>query len=302
MTRAPAREIKLLANAKLNLALDIVGRRADGYHLMDMVMRSVDLADELMLRLARSGGVSVSCNARYLPRDERNLAVRAITALCERAGASVPPLSLAIKKRIPTQAGLGGGSADAAAALVGINELLGLGFSVGELCETGESIGADVPFCITGGAARVKGIGELIEPIEDNCDYVTLILMPVRGRSTREAFAKWDDGADFERPDVAGVAEALSLGDTTGLGVLVGNAFSALEADEGTERLKSALLVAGALGASMTGSGAAVFGIFPDYISAQRARERLRSLGASTYLARPCGEGVRIVRAPCDAK
>lgn len=294
MTASP-KEIKLLANAKINLALDIVGRRADGYHLMDMVMRSVDLADELTLRLTKGSGIIVSCSARYLPRDSRNLACRAIRALCERARVSVPPLHLAIKKRIPTQAGLGGGSADAAAALVGINELLSLGFSESELRKTGERIGADVPFCVSGGAARVKGIGEVIEPLADECDYVTLILMPARGRSTREAFEKWDCGASFERPDVAGVADAMARGDAAGLGVLVANAFSALEADETTERLKSALLGFGALGASMTGSGAAVFGIFPDCISAQRARQKALSLGVSCYLARPCAEGVRVL-------
>ncbi|MEG2083580.1 MAG: 4-(cytidine 5'-diphospho)-2-C-methyl-D-erythritol kinase, partial [Oscillospiraceae bacterium] len=212
MSDSPTK-IKLLARAKLNLSLDITGQRRDGYHLMDMVMRSVDLSDELTLRLAESGGISIASNMRFLPRGEKNLAFRAAQSLCASVGMPLPSLHIDIKKNIPTQAGLGGGSADAAAVLVGLNTLFSLGLSCDELCAVGETIGADVPFCVCGGTARVRGIGELIEPIEDNCSYTVLILMPALGRSTHEAFARWNTDAIFNHPDVSGTVNALRTGD-----------------------------------------------------------------------------------------
>ncbi|MDO4565907.1 MAG: 4-(cytidine 5'-diphospho)-2-C-methyl-D-erythritol kinase [Oscillospiraceae bacterium] len=287
--------IKLLARAKINLSLDIVGRRADGYHLMDMVMRSVDLSDELTLHLRESGGINLSSNARYLPRDGRNLVVKAVSRLCERVGIEPPSLDIHIKKRIPAQAGLGGGSADAAAALIGVNSLLSLGLGKEELCSTGESVGADVPFCLIGGAARVGGIGELVRSVPDRCDYVVLILMPARGRSTVEAFARFDKGAVFKRPDTEALLAALASGDTAAMGIHLENAFCSLESGGESERLKSLLLRNEALGASMSGSGAAVFGIYSDIFSAQRAKRALEGEAAGAYIARPCAEGVKII-------
>lgn len=288
-------EIKLLANAKVNLALDITGKRLDGYHLMDMVMRSIDLCDELTVSRGKENGITLRSNVRYLPTDSRNLAVSAAQKLFSALGKELPPINMYLKKCIPSQAGLGGGSADAAAALVGANELFSLGLSRQELCEIGESVGADVPFCLVGGAARVSGIGENIRVIDDKCEYTLVILMPSSGHSTREAFAAFDALESKPPEDVNSAEAALACGDTSALAIRLCNAFSSLSRNDETERLKKSLLDAGALGACMTGSGAAVFGVFADALSARKAREKLRTAAFGSYLARPAASGVEII-------
>ena len=289
-------EIKMLAYAKLNLTLDIVGVRDDGYHLMDMVMRSIDLADEVNMRATRSGGITFASNLKYLPRDDRNLAVKAVRELCSACELEEPNLRIYINKKIPSQAGMGGGSADAAAALIGANLMLGTGLDTADLCRIGERVGSDVPFCIVGGAARVGGIGEVISPIEDNCDYAVVVLMPSRGKSTREAFARFDSGAEFRRPDTDAMLSSLAAGDSSAVGVHLCNVFAEADSNGGsTAHFKSLLLSTGALGACMTGSGAAVFGIYSDRLSAKKAADALRGRVHGIYVASPTDRGVRIL-------
>lgn len=289
------REIKLAANAKLNLTLDIVGAREDGYHLLKMVNRCVNLSDEVILRRTQKSGIKITSNARFLPRFEKNLAYKAAARLYEKIGAPLPDMEIDITKRIPTQAGLGGGSADAAATLVGLNRLFSLGLSERELCSVAETVGADVPYCVAGISALVTGIGEIIEPIEDNTDFCVVILMPREGRSTKEAFALFDSGRAFKRPDTGGMLDALKRGDNSGAAALLCNAFQTIENNETTERLVSILLSEGALGASLTGSGAAVFGIFPDMLAAKRCKAKLFGRGFLVYVARPEKRGSRII-------
>lgn len=288
-------EIKLAANAKLNLSLDITGLRADGYHLLDMVNRSVDLCDEVSISRVKSGDITIHSNARFLPKDERNLAYRAAKALEQAVGIEFPPLNMYIKKRIPTQAGLGGGSADAAAVLVGLNELLDLGLPAAQLCDIGEGIGADIPFCVVGGAARVQGIGEIIYPIIDNCEYSIVIMMPQNGRSTKEAFAAFDNGLPYERPDTEGLLHCLEQGDTGGMAILLRNVFCTASPEKATEALLSQLLQRGALGASMTGTGAAVFGVCANNLEARRLYSAVRARGLRVFVARPADRGVVIL-------
>ena len=289
------KEITLYAHAKVNLSLDITGIRPDdGYHLMDMVNGSFSLRDEVTIRRTSSGPLRVSSNAQYVPDNEKNLAFRAAQALACALDLSLPPLEIFLKKRIPSQAGLGGGSADAAATLVGLNLLLDLGLSSERLAQIGLSVGADVPFCVTGGAARVRGIGEILEPIPVHCELPLLILMPRHGRSTREAFAAFDRGELHTHPNTDALIAALGCGDAAGAAMHFFNAFSMLRKSETTARLEQLLLYGGALGASMSGSGAAVFGLFPDRLSAARCRDRLRAPGLNTYLADLCEEGVAV--------
>lgn len=291
----PVSEIKLAANAKINLTLDITGLRADGYHLLDMVNRSVDLCDEITLTHAASGGVTVRSNARHLPRDGRNLAVRAAEALADDAGVRLPPLDIYIKKRIPTQAGLGGGSADAAAVLVGLNEMLELNLGQRRLCDIALRVGADVPFCIVGGAARVQGIGEVVMPVDDRCEYRVVIVMPRQGRSTREAFAAFDAGAAYSRPDTEAMLGCLARGDTGCLGIHLLNVFYTAAQDDPARSLIAQLLSRGALGASMSGSGAAVFGVFADNLEARRCAAALRARGMRVFVAGPAEKGVAVL-------
>ncbi len=289
-------EIVLCANAKVNLTLDVVGTRADGYHLLDMVNCSVSLHDEITLRRAKGAGIAIRSNARYLPRGEKNLAHKAATAFAAQTGLALPGLEIGIRKRIPAQAGLGGGSADAAAVLVGLNELLCAGLDGAALCAIGETVGADVPFCLSGGFARVRGIGEAIEPIPCAAEFALVILMPQRGNSTREAFAAFDRGEPFTRPQTRKMLAALAAGSAAEAALYLKNAFSELQADAQTAALCGALLKNGALGASMTGSGAAVFGLFPDRLRAKKCRDRLLLRGLSAYLAVPAAQGVSVLR------
>ncbi len=289
------REIKLSANAKLNLTLDITGVREDGYHLLEMVNICVNLSDEIIIKRSQKSGVRITSNARFLPRYEKNLAYKAAAKLFEALNKPLPNLEIDITKRIPTKAGLGGGSADAAATLIGLNRLFSLGLTEGELCSIAADIGADVPYCVVGRPALVSGIGEIIEPIEYNADFCLVILMPRRGRSTTEAFRLFDDGKPFKKPETTKMTEALKNGDSSGAAALLCNAFATIETDETTERLISTLLAEGALGASLTGSGAAVFGIFPDMLAAKKCKTKLFGRGFLVYVARPERQGVRIV-------
>ena len=229
------------AYAKINIGLDIVGRREDGYHLLDMVMQTVDLYDELEITTRDDGKVHLSCDRLDVPTDDSNLAVRAFRALIpagDPRGADI-----VIKKNIPSQAGLGGGSSDAAAVLKAVNEMYGLGKSDKELENIGVKIGADVPFFIRGGCQRCEGIGEILSPAENPYGEYVIIVKPDAGVSTKEIYTAYDRLP--EKPELANVLEAVT----------------AAACPEITE-IKHRLLSGGASFASMSGSGTAVFGIF----------------------------------------
>ncbi len=290
-------EIVLNANAKLNLTLDITDiRPVDGYHLLDMVNCSVSLSDEVSLRRSKGEGITIRSNAQFLPRGEKNLAHKAAMRFAAATGVTLPALDIAIRKRIPTQAGLGGGSADAAATLVGLNELCGAGLTQGQLCAIGESVGADVPYCVAGGFARVTGIGEIIQPIPCAADFALVILMPRIGKSTKEAFAAFDCGAPFAHPETETMLAALAGGHAADVALYLKNAFAELDRSETTARLEQELIKNGALGAAMTGSGAAVFGLFADRLHAKRCRDKFLLRDFASFLAAPTGQGVDITR------
>lgn len=289
------RSIELTAFAKVNLSLDVTGVREDGYHLMDMVNLSASLSDRLILRKAL-GNFSISSNLRYIPTGEKNLVWKAASLLAEAAGEPMPRVKCELKKVIPTQAGLGGGSADAAAALIGLNELMGYGFSRKELAAIGERVGADVPYCLTGGPARVTGTGEEITSVPDNCSCRLVIVMPGRGRSTPEAFAALDSGRSFAHPDTEKVLEGLAEGDLDKVAANARNVFEEAAPDERTEAMKEKLLSLGGVFASLTGTGAAVFGLYPDQDASAGACAALRAEGLSAWEAAPVKRGVRIQR------
>ena len=290
--------LKLRANAKVNISLDVVGvREADGYHLMDMVNRSVSLCDELTLTRTPGKEFSITSNVRFLPTGEKNLVWKAAAKLCAAVGAPLPQLHCHVVKRIPTQAGLGGGSADAAAALVGINKLCGFGLSTEQLLPIAEQVGADVPFCLVGGCARVQGIGEVITPIAERARYTMVIAMPRSGNSTKEVFALVDGAAQLQRPDSDAVQTALQNGDLKGVCAAAANVFEPLVGGEQTERLTATMREQGALYAALTGTGAAVFGIYANYKTALACRTVLREQGYGAWVAQPTACGVDILPA-----
>ena len=284
-------EISLRANAKLNLALDVLGRREDGYHLMDMVNVSVSLCDELVL--VKNGlGVTrlLDESGRAAIGADKNLAVRAARALAAELGLGELGCDITLKKNIPSEAGLGGGSADAAAVLRGAARLFSADIDEGTMLRLAAAIGADVPFCMTGGAARVGGIGEELRPIPNGCELGFVIAMPPAGCSTAEAFRRLDSAGGYQRPDCDAVERALVGGDIAALAESVKNVFETSWNDPVTVRLKRALLKSGAAAAALTGSGAAVYGLFDLSNGASKLPEvSLDGCRCYTALARPCG-------------
>ena len=262
--------ITLYANAKINWALNITGRRADGYHLLDMVMQTIDLCDELCFEPA--GSLSLWEDGRE-SAGEDNLVIRAARALNRYAGTDFGA-RVTLKKRIPARAGLGGGSADCALALSALNELWRLELTRKELLAIGERLGADVPFCLTGGLARVSGIGERIAPAADAPRIPLVLARPGDGLSTAEVFALWDSG-DFPAVTLDGAAliDAVARRDLVLADRLCANALTApaVALMPQIGRCIAQMRALGAAAAFMTCSGSAVVGAFEDADAARRA-------------------------------
>ncbi len=284
----------LHAPAKINLALDILGRRQDGYHFIDTVMQAVDLCDEVELALT-GGGIEVECLGMKLPAGEGNTAYRAARLFFERTGLK-SGVKIRIDKRIPAGAGLAGGSADAAAVLVGLNALLQAGLTVRELCEIGVKVGADVPFCILGGTARIGGIGEKLTPLPALCGCWFVVVKPAVSVSTAEAYRAFDEKGSKGKGDIDAVVRAVAKGDIESIGSLAFNAFEDVIELEDVMRAKEELLSRGALGAAMSGSGSAVFGIFDEKGAAERACFGLKESFEEVFLTSPHEGGPFIVR------
>ena len=261
------------AYAKLNISLDVTGKRDDGFHNMLMVMQSISLSDSIRIELNDSAIVTSRSNYRFVPGDDRNLAVRAAKVFFARCGDKSSGAHISIRKHIPVGSGMGGGSADAAAVLRALNRVFGRPFSEQELADIGAEVGSDVPFCVIGGTALVQGRGELISPLPalPKCRFV--ICKPSFSISTPELFKKLDAVSNRRHPDTAGIVEALEAGDLNRVCRRMYNVF-----EEVSDRrlrcvseIKSILLDHGALGAVMTGTGSAVFGVFDSNSRAESA-------------------------------
>lgn len=260
-------ELTIIANAKLNLYLDITGVRPDGYHLIESVMQSVDLSDVVTIR--RADDIRVSCSDPCIPENEKNICYKAAKLFFEELGISDGGADIHIEKRIPHGAGLGGGSADAAAVLVGLNRLYGGAVSGERLSEIGAKVGADVPFCLTGGTRICTGIGEELRETETFPERAFLVVMPDFRCDTKAAYVRYD-AAGLPKKD--GLAEFVnSRGEFP---EKMYNVFQKLYSDERIEKICERLRERGAEGASLTGSGAAVFGVFT---SADKAANAAKS-------------------------
>ena len=282
-----------LAYAKLNLSLDVLGKRSDGYHEMYMVMQTVDLCDRLRLETGTGRPLSMRSNLGFLPADGRNLAAAAALRLGEEMQTDFGGLSITLDKSIPVCAGLAGGSADAAAVLRGLNDLAGLGLSPERLEETGAKVGSDVPYCVRGGTALAQGRGEVLTDLAPLPACHVVLCKPAFSVPTPELFARLDGVRLRRRPDTRGLISALAAGDLAGAARRMYNVFEdALPPRRAAEiqRLKTALIQHGALGASMSGTGSAVFGLFDDDGTARRAAEALSQLCPACFLARTVGK------------
>ncbi len=286
------RKIQEHAWAKLNLTLDVTGRMDSGYHAMEMIMQTCSLCDDVVLAAQPgAGAVTVRTDRSFLPRDEENIAGKAIRAFLTQTGISGWDVDVALTKRIPVCAGLGGGSADAAAVLRGLNALFETGLPAGTLCEIGGQVGSDVPFCVAGGTALACGRGEILTmlPPLPSCAFV--VCKPEMSISTPELFARIDCGKIRCRPDTAAAAAALAAGDLRGIVCRMYNVFEDVLGKRAgpIAEMRNALYDCGAIGTVMSGTGSAVFGVFPDMPAAQAAVRRLAGRFDFCTAAEPVG-------------
>ena len=266
------------AYAKLNISLDVTARRDDGYHDTLMVMQTVSLCDELSITPEPGERVWAVTSLPYVPGDARNLAVRAALKFLELADDQGRGMKITLRKHIPVGAGMAGGSADAAAVLRALNHAYGFPLSSEQLLAAGETVGSDVAFCLRGGTALAAGRGEKLTPLPSLPPCRFVICKPDFSISTPELFRKLDNTKMNCHPDTEGILAALSAGDLDGLCRRMYNVFE--DVDDRRMRTvsaaKGALLDCGALGALMTGTGSAVFGVFRDDESARLACENLK--------------------------
>lgn len=287
----------LRAYAKINLSLDVLRRREDGYHDIRMVMQTVGMYDRVEL-IPRPGdpGISLSVNLPYIPSDEGNLAYKAARLLMEEFHVG-DGLSIQLGKFIPVAAGLGGGSSDAASVLYGVNRLFHLGLSREALMERGSRIGADVPYCLLRGTALAEGIGEKLTPLPPLPDCSILLCKPPVNVSTREIYTRLVLSEDTVHPDVDGQIRAIRDGDLSGL-ARSDRMKNVLEDVTSSlypviHRIEELMLSYGALQSIMSGSGPSVFGIFDDAEKAGAAADAVRAAcpGARTFLTWPINGG-----------
>lgn len=288
-------KLTLKANAKLNLTLDVVGKKDDGYHLLETVMQSVSLCDTVTIRDDKSGCITVSTSDPEIADDESNLAYRAAAAFFEATKIENPGIDIKIKKRIPCEAGLAGGSADAAAVLIALNKIFSAELSVDELCDIGEKLGADIPFCIVGGTVLARGMGNILSPIPTLEDCFFVIAKPESSVSTAKAYALVDSyKGEFIRPDSIALSEHICGGDIKAVARGCINVFEQALALEESAKIKQIMLEEGALGACLTGSGSAVFAIFEDEDAAKDCAEKLERDYDDVFLVEPVSFGCEI--------
>ena len=277
------------AFAKLNLYLGIHGLREDGYHELETVFQAIDLCDLVALSVHHQGGISLRCNLPYLPTDGRNLAVKAAEVFFRTAGMENPGLNINIKKTIPVGAGMAGGSTDAACVLRLLNRAFGMPLCDKKLAEAALSLGADVPFCLKGGTALAKGVGEKLQPLAPTPACFFVVAKPGFSVATKDAFQLYDQQPARNYPASTALMEGLERGE---LETVARNLYNALEEPVGGQkplifRVRDTLLEQGALGARMTGSGSAVFGIFTQEDQARQAAGQLRKLCRDVFVCRP---------------
>ena len=280
------------AYAKLNLSLDVTGRREDGYHDMLMVMQTISVSDRIDLELTEEPGIQAECNFRYVPTDGRNLAVRAAQVYLQAVAENqhkTKGVSIRLEKRIPVGAGMAGGSADAAAVLRGMNRLFGSPLNRKELEALAGQVGSDVAFCVAGGTQLAKGRGEQLEDLPPLPPCWIVVCKPGFSISTPELFRKLDEVSLRRHPDTAGMLAALREEDLRGIGIRMYNVFEDVpdRRMRQTGEIKSVLLDHGALGAMMTGTGSAVFGIFSNTEAAERCAADLKKEHRFCRVAEP---------------
>lgn len=280
--------LQLKALAKINLGLDVLGKRDNGYHDVRMVMQTIYLYDTVTLTKTKEAGIQVETNLPYLPVDQNNIAYKAAKLLMDEFDIQ-EGVHIKLDKRIPVAAGMAGGSSNAAAVLVGMNRLFNLGLKQKDLMERGVSLGADVPYCVMRGTALAEGIGEKLSPLDPMPKCYILVAKPGISVSTKMVYEALDAKEIVEHPDIDGVITGLKQQDVRQVAAAMGNVLESVTIEKYPviETIKDAMKEAGALNAMMSGSGPTVFGIFEDRKVAKAAQQKLREMSCvkQAYLA-----------------
>ena len=291
--------IRLKARAKINLGLDVVRRREDGYHEVKMVMQMLRLYDQIDIEKTQESGILVRSNLSFLPTDERNIAYKAAKVMIDQFGLEQGVI-IRIKKHIPVAAGMAGGSTDCAAVLYGMNKLFGLRLNQKKLREIGVKLGADVPYCLMRQTALSEGIGEILTPISPLQDCPILIAKPSVSVSTRHVYEHLKLDEQTMHPDIDGIVTALADGDLYGVTDRMANVLETVTVPEHPviDEIKKQMMASGAVNALMSGSGPTVFGIFDDEEKAKKACEDMKASGLARqiYLTRPFNQKIKDTR------
>ncbi len=280
--------LKLKALAKINLGLDVLGKRDNGYHDVRMVMQTIYLYDNVTLEKTQEPGIQLETNLFYLPVDENNIAYKAAKILMDEFDIK-EGVRITLEKHIPVAAGMAGGSTNAAAVLVGMNRLFSLGLSQQDLMDRGVKLGADVPYCVMRGTALAEGIGEILSPLPPLPKCYVLIAKPGISVSTKEVYEALDSEEIPDHPDIDGILEGLENGDLEKVTGSMGNVLERVTIKKYPiiDEIKKEMKDAGAVNAMMSGSGPTVFGIFTDKKTAKIAQQKIRKMkiAKEVYLA-----------------
>jgi 4-diphosphocytidyl-2-C-methyl-D-erythritol kinase len=274
------------AYAKINISLDVIGKREDGYHLLNMIMQTIDVYDLINIERTLTG-ISLSSNKPFIPVDERNLAYKAAKLFIENYNIN-GGVNINIRKNIPVAAGLAGGSTDAAAVLRCMRDLYKPEVSDDELMKLGVRIGADVPYCIVGGTALCEGIGEIVKPLKPFKDKILVLVKPSFGVSTKDVYGSLDTKRIYKHPETDALISAMERDD---LGFVAENMKNVLEnitlkKHQSLKELKKEFLKMDALGVLMSGSGPTVFGFFDDMMKAQSCYDRMKAKYKEVFITR----------------
>ena len=279
--------IKLRAYAKINLGLDVVRKREDGYHEVKMIMQTIGLYDKLTISLCDNPSIKVTTNLHYLPVDDSNLVYKAAAIMRDKYGIN-QGIQINLEKKIPVAAGLAGGSSDAAATLYGINKLCKLKLAKEELMKIGVSLGADVPYCILRGTALSEGIGEILTPLKPFPSCYVLLVKPPINVSTKYVYENLRLDERTKHPDIDGIITHINNNDLYGATKLFDNILETVTTKDYPiiNDIKSKMILFGAITSLMSGSGPTVFGIFDDHAKAMNAFYQFKTsdIGKQIYL------------------
>lgn len=288
-------KVKVKAYAKINLLLDIVATRTDGYHDLFMIMQSVGVYDTITVKKTKGKKINITCNIDDIPLDEKNIAHKAAVAFFNANGIKNTGISIDIVKRIPHAAGLAGGSADGAGVIVALNEIYNTGLDKSQLCDIGVKVGADVPFCITGGTLLAQGIGDVLNKVKPLRRCYILLAKPDFGVNTGIAYKSFDCFGKVHTPDKLGMLYAMQSRDLKQICEKMENVFEQFIEVPNRIDMKQIMRQNNAIGTCMSGSGPTVFGIFENKEDAQKAADELKQYAKDICICTPVNTGCKII-------